>query len=696
MKTTDITHVRLLAAAMAIGLLVAACSPPPSQGAVSDVSITGGNRTLTVGDSLQLDVTVVATGGASSSVTWSSSDEAVVNVSSAGVISGVAVGSAEVTATSVANPAVSDTITVTVVAAGTVNGVEIVGGDRLLDLWESVTLDVDVDVEAGTSQAVTWSTSEPSIVTVDGGLVVAVAAGASATITATSVVDPSQSDSITVTVRSLPSPTTSNLFVDASVPPGGNGHVDFPFQRITPAIDAVAVNGVVNVAAGTYDESLYIARNMQIVGADRGTVTIRSNENAPDPFAESSIYIESVSSVTLSGFRLDVEAPGPTFAAISVVGGSSNVVIEDIDIFHSNDARTTRGIFILNSSSITVEDVNVEAAADNGNREHAGAGVQVGGNSSNILLDGLQTIGHESFAGVVLRPGAPAATISDVTITTATSLGEINRMSLVFTAGGTVTGLIAPDFVAAVGNTAFPYGGGEIFFYKDDLERAILDSLFNFNEIWEVADGGDGQRSWLRSTVQLLDPVDQSIRLEEYVVGSVLDTVYGFGIVRSHFIQAAIDVAQPGATIEVRSGLFAGADEGAFGGLVADGAIVIDVPGLTIVGQGGSSRIGSDAGPVFTIDADDVNINGVQIEPGPSAAAGIAGIVLGTGDDLVLATSNVVTDVGIDNTAGATVIATGNYWNAASGPGGTGPGTGATIIDPASGVTFDPFATTPF
>lgn len=86
--------------------------------AVTSVTIDQGNQTLTVGGTASLTATVSAVGGASSDVTWSSSDPNVATVASTGptaaTLTAKAKGTATITATSVFDATKSGSITVTV------------------------------------------------------------------------------------------------------------------------------------------------------------------------------------------------------------------------------------------------------------------------------------------------------------------------------------------------------------------------------------------------------------------------------------------------------------------------------------------------------------------------------------------------------------------------------------------------------
>ncbi|HUF50970.1 MAG TPA: Ig-like domain-containing protein, partial [Longimicrobiales bacterium] len=129
-------------------------------------------------------------------VTWSSSNTAVATVSSTGLVSGVAQGSATITATSEGKSGIAALTVIPVVATVTVSPATAsitVGSSRQLTATPR-----DAAGNALTGRAVTWSSSNTAVATVSStGLVSGVAQG-SATITATSE-GASGTSSITVT-----------------------------------------------------------------------------------------------------------------------------------------------------------------------------------------------------------------------------------------------------------------------------------------------------------------------------------------------------------------------------------------------------------------------------------------------------------------------------------------------------------------
>jgi len=187
---------------------------------VATVSVSPATASLQVGQTVQLTASPKDAGGnplAGRVVTWTSSAPGVASVNGSGRVTGVAAGSATITATSEGQ---SGTAAVTVttpppapVASVTVSPATaslVVGGTQQL----TATLR-DASGNVLTGRVVTWATSAAAVATVNGsGLVTAGAAG-SATITATSE---GQSGTSAVTVTTpAPAPVASVTVSPATV-----------------------------------------------------------------------------------------------------------------------------------------------------------------------------------------------------------------------------------------------------------------------------------------------------------------------------------------------------------------------------------------------------------------------------------------------------------------------------------------------
>lgn len=235
---------------------------------VEGVAITGGDRGLTVGSTVQLAATVDYGTGleGTGEVTWASGDSAVATVTESGLVEAVSVGTTVVTATSVEDDAHSDSVTITVAAAPGIYGLTINEGDQTIQVGDTAQFTVTVNA-VSTDASVTWSVEpEATVILVDEtGFVTAVGSG-TASLTATSVADASWFDTVQVNVpvQSVTSvtidPVDSALLVgetlalSATVVTEGGAPQAVDWSSADDAIATVDEDGVVTaVSFGTVD-----------------------------------------------------------------------------------------------------------------------------------------------------------------------------------------------------------------------------------------------------------------------------------------------------------------------------------------------------------------------------------------------------------------------------------------------------------
>ena len=225
---------------------------------VASVAVSPASANLAVGQKVQLTATPKDAAGNTLSgrvVTWASSNSAVATVSGTGLVTGVVVGSATITATSEGQSGAS-TIAVIVVPVASVtlspaSASVLVGG--------AVQLTAVAKDSAGntlTGRTMTWSSSNTLIATVTAGLVSGVAAG-SATITVTSE---GKTGTASVTVVTAPPPSACGntgsgtcYYVDANTGNDANpGTSAQPFRTIQKAAGLVNPGDGVLVNDGVY------------------------------------------------------------------------------------------------------------------------------------------------------------------------------------------------------------------------------------------------------------------------------------------------------------------------------------------------------------------------------------------------------------------------------------------------------------
>ncbi len=214
-------------------------------------------------------------------VTWGSSDQTVATVNANGLVTGVALGSATITATSEGKSGTSS-ITVTKIPVGSVT---VAPPSKALLVTQTVSLSATVRDSVGTiviDRPVSWGSNNTLVATVSStGLVTAVAPGI-ATITATSE---TKSGTSTITVSLVPVSTVV----------------------VQPAQDTLVVNATAQLTAATLDS---------IGGVLTGRVVTWGSSDA------------TTASVSASGLVTALKAGGATITATSEgKSGTSAIVV---------------------------------------------------------------------------------------------------------------------------------------------------------------------------------------------------------------------------------------------------------------------------------------------------------------------------------------------------------------------------------
>ncbi len=177
---------------------------------VATVTVTPGTPSIGVGKTVQLTATLKDSAGntlTGRTVTWASGSTLIATVNSSGLVTGVAVGSATITATS---GTVSGSTTVTVTPPASVASVTVTPATPSIGVGNTVQLTATLKDSAGntlTGRTVTWASGSTSIATVNSsGLATGVAAGSSTITAASGLV--SGSAIVTVTASSGSGPIT--------------------------------------------------------------------------------------------------------------------------------------------------------------------------------------------------------------------------------------------------------------------------------------------------------------------------------------------------------------------------------------------------------------------------------------------------------------------------------------------------------
>ena len=249
---------------------------------VTGVSLDKTNLNLNPGKEGTLIATITPDNATNKSVEWKSDDTGVATVNENGKVTAVAEGTATITVTTTDGD-FQDTCTVTVTAPPTVSVTSVTLDKTILtlDVGGSDTLTATVKPDNATNKAVTWSTSNKNVATVNNGVVTAVGAG-TATITAAASDGSGKTATCEVTVNGpvLP-PQPSD---PAPSQPEGSGSTGS--TSAAPRQQSPVVHNVSNSSAyrkGEYE--FWMKVRTKIVSAGPGEVievNARDNDKMPN------------------------------------------------------------------------------------------------------------------------------------------------------------------------------------------------------------------------------------------------------------------------------------------------------------------------------------------------------------------------------------------------------------------------------
>ena len=262
-------------------------------------------------------------------VTWASSDPTVATVNSTGLVTGVAPGTATITATSEGKSGTS-AITVTKIPVGSVT---VAPTSKALFVTQTFALTATVRDSTGaivTDRVVTWGSSNTSVATVSSaGLVTAVAPG-TATITATSE---TKSGTSTITVSLVPvasvavSPTSAGIRITATT------------QLTATTLDSIG--GVLTGRVVTWSSSdptvATVSSTGLVTGVAVGTATITATsegKSGTSSIAVSKIPVGSVTVAPATKALLVTQTVGLTATVKDSVG---TVVTDRVVTWGSNN-----------------------------------------------------------------------------------------------------------------------------------------------------------------------------------------------------------------------------------------------------------------------------------------------------------------------------------------------------------------------
>ncbi len=259
---------------------------------------------FTLGDAAQtLTPTIAPATATNKTVTWTSSDESVATVAD-GVVTPVGVGECTITATSVAAPTIKAECAVSVVASTVaVEGVSL-DATATVYVGKTSTLAATITPANATNKAVTWSSSDETIATVDAnGVVTGVKVG-TATITVTTV-DGSKTATCEVTVEHIAIETIT---------------VSEKTLSMSMESDPVQLEAAFTPAEATDNKITWSSSDDKVATVVNGVVTAVGIGTAEITAKNSNGTVSDVCTVTVSAISVTGVTVDKTTAEISVGG----------------------------------------------------------------------------------------------------------------------------------------------------------------------------------------------------------------------------------------------------------------------------------------------------------------------------------------------------------------------------------------
>jgi len=457
---------------------------------VASVTVSPATASLTVGQTAQLTATPKDANGnplTGRTITWSSSDNTIATVNGSGLVTGVGPGGpVTITATSEGQ---SGTATVNVTLAP-VASVTVTPSSASIAITGTVQLTAttkDANGNPLTGRAVTWSSSDNTIATVNGsGLVTGVAAGP-VTITATSE---GKSGTATITVAGAPVASVTVTPASASVQAGQTQQLSATLKDANGNI----LTGRTVTWSSSNTSVATVSSSGLVTAKVAGSATITATSEGQSGTASITVTVVPVASVTVAPAAPSVnegttvqltatpkDANGNPLSGRVVTWASSNTAVATVSSSGLVTGKVAGSATITatsegQSGTATVTVVHVPVASVT--VSPASASVQVGGTiqltatprdaSGNPLSGRVVTwassntaMATVSSSGLVTGVAAGSATI------TATSEGQSGTSAITVTAAGSsqfghvfVVTEENTNYTDVIGTSAMPYLSG--------------------------------------------------------------------------------------------------------------------------------------------------------------------------------------------------------------------------------------------
>jgi len=328
------------------------------------LAVTPLSNTIKVTETVNLTSTILPIDASNMNVTWLSSDPTIAKVSTTGVVTGVSIGGpVTITATSVADPTVFGSATVTVVKTP-VTDISITPTPLAVVTGTPQTLTVVISPTGATDKTVQWKSSDESVATVSNGVVTGIKAG-KCTITGTSNDNSSVTQDVQVTVTEaivLPtditvSPNPNALFVGdtitlkATVNPTNvsdksvswlSSDNSIATVNASGVVTAVSIGGPVTISATSNTSSTIIGKSIvNVIKTPVASISVKPRTLLLE-VGKTSTVIVSVLPITATIQTVQWSSSDNSIATVDAKGLITAVSSGTVSIIAKSDDNSTK------------------------------------------------------------------------------------------------------------------------------------------------------------------------------------------------------------------------------------------------------------------------------------------------------------------------------------------------------------------
>ncbi|WP_309670006.1 Ig-like domain-containing protein [Gemmatimonas sp.] len=296
-------------------------STTPSSGAISTITLSPQTLTLGVGSSVALDVSVRNADGQPTNprtIFWSSSDAAIARVSAAGLVTALAPGSVQISATVEGKSAVANVA----VAPTSVASVQLSSVELRLTTGQRVQLTASARDASGaplSGRVVTWTVSDASIAVVDStGALTALAPGGT-TVTAASE---GRTATAAVFVTSVPVATVVLTPSSTSIVEGQTTQLRVETRSST----GVVLSGRTIAWSSSNASVASVSSSGLVTGVAMGTTTITASSEGRSGSASVTITARPVNAIVVSPSQLSLIAGQAVALTVQITDAQGNLL----------------------------------------------------------------------------------------------------------------------------------------------------------------------------------------------------------------------------------------------------------------------------------------------------------------------------------------------------------------------------------